>query len=164
MKSKYIALMGLLLAVALALSSIENIFTSVLPLGIRIGLANIVIMFAVIALDTKSAFILTILKSLFVFLTRGVTAFGMSICGGILSLVVILILYKKVNPSILLLSILGAIAHNIGQLFLASLITQNISTLLYGFILIIGGFSAGICTGIVLKIIIPYAERIKDRI
>ena len=160
MKTRYIALMGILSAIAIALSSVEFLFTPVLPLGIHIGLANIVIMFALIVFDTKSAFTLVIIKSLFVFLIRGVTAFGMSLSGGILSLLIIVLIYKKCRPSLLLLSVCGAVFHNIGQLCLAAVLTKNASTFLYGGVLLPAGFLAGICTGIVLKIIFPYVKNV----
>ena len=160
MKTRYIALMGILSAAAIALSSIELIFTPVLPLGIHIGLANIVIMFALIVIDTKSAFTLVMVKASFVFLVRGLTAFGMSLSGGILSLIIIVLIYKKCRPSLLLLSVCGAVFHNIGQLCLAALLTKNASTFLYGSVLLPAGFLAGICTGIVLKIIFPYIKNL----
>lgn len=161
MKTRYIATMGVFSALAIGLSAIENTFTYALPLGVHIGLANIVIMLALILFDGKSALILTILKSVFILATRGFTAFGTSMCGGILSLLVIYFLYKKAKPSILLLSICGAVSHNIGQLLFVTLVTKSTDTLLYIFVLMAGGFGAGIVTGIVLKLILPFADRIK---
>ena len=51
---KHIATMGLLVALALVLTTLEGIFTPLLPVGIRLGLANIVVMFALFSFDSKS--------------------------------------------------------------------------------------------------------------
>ena len=160
-QTKYIATMGLLVALALALTTLEGIFTAVLPVGIRLGLANVVVMFALLALDWKSAFTIIILKALFVFLTRGVTAFGMSLCGGILAFVIMLILYKKANSSLVLMSISGAVVHNLGQLIVAVFITGSINTLFYAPLLLIAGVAAGTCTAVVIKIVMPAILKIQ---
>lgn len=153
MKTKKIVLTGILSALAIALTSLELIFTPVLPLGVHIGLANIVIMFALIEIDTKSSIFIVIIKSLFILITRGPSAFFMSFCGAVLSFLIIYLLCRKTKSSLLLTSIAGAVFHNIGQLVAATIFTQSLSTLYYGFILIIGGIIAGTFTGIVLGIV-----------
>ncbi len=155
-KAYYAAFMGIFLAIAVALTTIESMFSSFLPLGMRIGLANIVIMMVFILADKKSAFILVLLKSLFVFLTRGVTAGGMSFCGGILAFFVLLILLEKTKSSYILISVLSSVAHSMGQLVLSCIITSSINVLFYAPMLIISSTVAGICTGIVLNVILPH--------
>ncbi len=159
-KTKYIAAMGLLTAIALVLTTLEGVFTPVLPVGIRLGLANVVVMFALLSFDAKSAFIIIMLKSLFVLLTRGITAFTMSLCGGILAFAIILLLYKKTKSSLVLMSVCGAVTHNFGQLAVAAYITHSINTLLYAPVLLIAGIIAGSCTAVVIKIVMPALKKI----
>jgi heptaprenyl diphosphate synthase len=157
-KASYVALMGILLGIAVMLTSLESIFSSFMPNGIRIGLSNIVIMLAVISINIPSAFALVLLKALFVLLTRGVTAGGMSLCGGLLAFGVTALLYKYTKNSYVIISIFSAIAHSAGQLLLAVIITESINTLYYLPVLIIASAAAGFCTGIVLNIILPHID------
>ena len=97
------------------------------------------------------------LKSFFVFLIRGFTAFVMSFSGGILSVVVMIIVFrildKKTSYSIL--SIFGAVFHNIGQLFAAFLILSNVKVFWYFPVLFLSGIGMGILTSFVLKAVLP---------
>lgn len=161
-KANYIALMGILLGIALLLTSLESVFSSFLPNGIRIGLSNIVIMLAVISINIPSAFALVLLKAVFVLMTRGVTAGGMSLCGGALAFAVTVLLFKYTKNSYVIISVFSAVAHSAGQLILAVVITDSINTLFYFPVLILAGTVAGICTGIVLNIILPHISISKN--
>ena len=118
-KTHSIALSGLLFALAMALSFIEGtlVIPGLLP-GMKLGLANIVVMYALFFMGPKQALVLDILKALFVFLVSGWTAGFLSLCGGLLSLLVMWLLYYHfpVRPTWYILSVCGALAHNIGQL------------------------------------------------
>ena len=84
-KVKRLALMGLLFALAMALSFLESLLPALpmLPPGIRLGLSNIVTMYALFVLGPVSGYTIAVLKSLFVLLTRGAVAAAMSASGGI---------------------------------------------------------------------------------
>ena len=86
-KTRHIALSGLLFALAMALSFIEGslVIPGLLP-GMKLGLANIVVMYALFFMGVKQALVLDVLKALFVFLVSGFTAGFLSLCGGLLSL------------------------------------------------------------------------------
>ena len=88
-KTRHIALSGLLFALAMALSFIEGslVIPGLLP-GMKLGLANIVVMYALFFMGVKQALVLDVLKALFVFLVSGFTAGFLSLCGGLLSLLV----------------------------------------------------------------------------
>ena len=88
-KTRHIALSGLLFALAMALSFIEGTLTipGLMP-GMKLGLANIVVMYALFFMGPKQALVLDVLKALFVFLVSGFTAGFLSLCGGLLSLLV----------------------------------------------------------------------------
>ena len=74
-KTRHIALSGLLFALAMALSFIEGslVIPGLLP-GMKLGLANIVVMYALFFMGVKQALVLDVLKALFVFLVSGFTA------------------------------------------------------------------------------------------
>ena len=118
-KTRHIALSGLLFALAMALSFIEGtlVIPGLLP-GMKLGLANIVVMYALFFMGPRQALVLDVLKALFVFLVSGFTAGFLSLCGGLLSLAVMWVLYYllPVRPTWFILSVCGALAHNIGQL------------------------------------------------
>ena len=65
--------------------------------AIKLGLSNVVVMYALLFLRTRTALLLVVLKALFAFLTRGATAGFLSLCGGGLSLVVMLVLLHQKN-------------------------------------------------------------------
>ena len=127
-KTRHIALSGLLFALAMALSFIEGTLTipGLLP-GMKLGLANIVVMYALFFMGPKQALVLDVLKALFVFLVSGFTAGFLSLCGGLLSLLVMWVLYYllPVRPTWFILSVCGALAHNIGQLLGAGVIISS---------------------------------------
>lgn len=158
--ARYTAVMGLLFAVSAALNLIESIFSAFLPAGMRIGLANIVIMAAILCINLPSAVLLVLLKSAFVFLTRGFTAGLMSLCGGLAAFAVTALLFRRTNASYILISVLGALAHTFGQLLAARTVLGTNSIFAYAPILAVSSIAAGICTGIVLKAVFPKLERV----
>ena len=145
-KTRRIALSGLLFALAMALSFIEGTLTipGLLP-GMKLGLANIVVMYALFFMGPRQALVLDVLKALFVFLVSGFTAGFLSLCGGLLSLLVMWVLYYllPVRPTWFILSVCGALAHNIGQLLGAGVIISSVAVLL----LCAGHAGAGPCDG-----------------
>ncbi len=151
--------MGMLLCLAIILSAFENSVVPALPLGIKPGLSNVAVMFALLYLGGESALTIAVLKAGFVFLTRAATAGLMSLSGGVASAVVMLILLKKAKPSLMLMSIVGGVTHNLAQLLCATLITQSAYTLWYYPVLILSGTVAGALTGVVLRAVMPYLDK-----
>ena len=151
MSSKKIAYCGLLTTVALLLSYVERMLAipMIVP-GMKLGLANVAILIALYILDNKTAFIISILRILIsALLFTGFASFLYSASGALLSFVV-MVLCKKTNIfSMIAISILGGISHNIGQIIVACLIVENIRLLYYMPFLIILGIATGFVTGIV---------------
>ena len=98
-KTRQIALSGLLFALAMALSFVEGtlVIPGLLP-GMKLGLANIVVMYALFFMGPGQALALDLLKAGFVFLVSGPTAGFLSFCGGMLSLLVMWLLYYVLCP------------------------------------------------------------------
>ena len=159
-KTRRVALMGLLFALSVVLSFLEGTLTPLLglPPGVKLGLANVVVMYALFFLGRGSAFTLVLLKSFFVLLTRGAMAGALSLGGGLLSLV--LCLFRS-SPSVFILSVCGAITHNFGQLLVINLLmTQSVYTLYYAPVLLLSGLGMGALTSVGLKALLPALEKL----
>ena len=162
-KTKRIALSGLLFALAMALSFVEGTLTipGLLP-GMKLGLANIVVMYALFFMGPKQALVLDILKALFVFLVSGATAGFLSLCGGLLSLAVMWLLYYHfpVRPTWFILSVCGALGHNIGHLLGASVILSTAVSLYYAPVMLVLGLVMGMLTSVTLRAMLPALGRL----
>lgn len=158
--ARRVALAGVLGAQALALSWLESLLPAFpfLPPGAKPGLSNIVTMFAVSTLRLSDALFIVIIKALFAGITRGLTALLMSLCGGLVSLGVMCILFRalKKNPLGLIGSgVCCALAHNLGQLVAAAVITDTVTIAGYAPALLVFGVCTGIVTGLVFKAVGP---------
>ena len=154
--------MGMLLCLAIVLSFVEGMIPPIpaLPPGVKLGLSNIVVIYCLFFLDGKSACGVAVLKSFFVFLTRGASAGLLSLCGGLLSVVVMFIAIRPKKLSYLILSILGAVSHNVGQLIAASLLFQSATVFYYLPILLVSGVLMGALTAALMKVLLPALKRI----
>lgn len=162
-KTHEIALSGLLFALAMALSFVEGtlVIPGLMP-GMKLGLANIVVMYALFFMGGKQALVLDLLKALFVFLVSGWTAGFLSLCGGLFSLLVMWVLYYHfpVQPTSFILSVCGALAHNVGQLLGASVILSSAMSLYYAPVMLVFGLIMGSLTSITLRALLPALGRL----
>lgn len=162
-----IALFGVLSAVALTLSYLEGLIPTVafMPPGAKMGFSNIATMFAASSMGLVSALAITFIKVLFAGITRGVTAFFMSLCGGILSTVTMYLLFKlSKKTGYMAIGIICALVHNFGQLIVAIITAGNLSVLGYAPVLLISGTATGAVTGTVLRAVMPALERVTETI
>ena len=163
LKIKRMVLTGLLFAVVLVLSVVENQLQIPVPVpGVKLGLSNIVVMYSLFFVEKKEALLLAVLKSLFVFLTRGAVASLLSLCGGLLSvlaMIVFLFIFKE-KISYLMISILGAVFHNVGQMIAVSILYTNMFLWAYSPVLLISGIVAGAATSTLLKVTLPALKKI----
>lgn len=161
-KTRQVALSGLLFALAMALSFIEGSIAipGLLP-GMKLGLANVVVMYALFFMGARQALELDLLKALFVFLVSGATAGFLSLCGGLLSLAVMWGLYSLPRrPTWFILSVCGALAHNAGQLIAAGFVLGSALSLYYAPVMLLLGLGMGAVTAVVLRAILPALEKI----
>lgn len=163
-KARYITNLAMLFAVALVLSFMEGLLPPLpyLPPGFKLGLSNIATMYALFFMGKSRAFIIAVLKACFVFATRGATSGILSLSGGVVSICVMVLLTAVFRDKIsyLLLSIFGAIFHNLGQLAVLTLIMFNGYALWYTPILLVAGVIMGSVTGSLLKVVMPAFKRI----
>lgn len=151
-----IAYLGMFVTLAFIFSYVEAIlpFSIGVP-GIKLGLANIVIVTALYAFGIKEAFAISAVRIILVALTFSNT-FTMiySLAGGILSWA-LMSLFKLSNKfSIIGVSVIGGVFHNIGQLTVAAILMETAGLIYYLLILMIGGTITGIIIGILGKYIL----------
>ena len=160
-KTISLTLCAMLISLALALSYAERFIPlqMLIPLpGIKLGLANIVTLTALYLLGAKSAFTILILRcflgSLF---GGGITGFLFSLCGGLLSMTVMTLVRRLSCFSVYGVSILGAAAHNIGQIVAAMAVMQSVYIGAYlPYLLAVGlftGFATGAAGAGILKVL-----------
>ena len=140
---------ALLVALAMVLSWLESMvpLSLVVP-GVKLGLANLVVIFALYRLGPRQAAVISLVRVLLVTLTFG-NAFGLaySLAGAALSLAVMLLLKRSGKFSLLGVSIAGGVCHNIGQILVAMAVLGTAELLWYLPALLAAGTAAGVCIG-----------------
>ncbi len=159
-----LVLTSLFFAIAIILSIIENSLPP-LPIavpGVKFGLSNIAVMYVLFFIGKESAYTVAVLKAVFVFSTRGWIASVLSLTGGILSLTIMILLMALFREKIsyLILSIAGAVFHNIGQLIAVSIVYTNLYLMYFMPVLLVTGVLAGIITSVLLNVIRPAFKRV----
>ena len=157
---KNIARFGLLIALALVLSYLE----SLLPLsfgvpGVKLGLPNLVVIFALYRLSPKAAAVISLLRVLLVSVLFGsVLSLAYSAAGAVLSFLVMWVLKRSGKFGCTGVSVAGAVAHNAGQILTAAVLLETSRLTWYLPVLCVSGTAAGICIGLLAALLI---KRIK---
>ncbi len=155
MNNRKIAFLGLFVALAFVLSYIEYL----LPLnigipGAKIGIANLAVMVTLYTTGEKNAAALSIIRVVLVGLTFGNISMMMySLAGAALSLLAMLIAKRTGKLSVVGVSVLGGVFHNIGQIIVAMLVLETESLMYYLPFLIIVGTVSGVVIGIVANLV-----------
>lgn len=161
-KVKKMVFLSFLVGIALVIYIIESQIPVLFP-GIKLGLANTVSLATLILLGWKEALTVMFLRTLLGSMFGGtMSAFMFSIAGGILSNIVMIILYKYFRNSLSLstISICGSIFHNIGQLLVASIIIQDFRIYVYLPVLLISAIITGYFIGWCTKFLIDNLYKI----
>ncbi len=145
-----IALYGMFISVALVMSYVESIIPVAIPIpGVKLGLANIVIVWTLYVLDWKAAAAISLLRVAIAGLLFGnLYSIVFSAVGATLSLVVMALLKRTKKFKVLGVSIAGGVAHNVGQIAVAMLVLENARLISYLPILMFSGVIAGVAIGI----------------
>ena len=161
--AKKVAVRALLIALAMVLAYIESMFQiSAMVPGMKLGLTNIVVMVALYKIDEKEAIIINIVRILLVGFTFGnMFSLAYSMAGGILSGAVMIAMKKMTKASIVTVSLLGGIFHNVGQIIVAMIVLQTHSLLYYLLVLWITGIVSGIVVGLLSAQIVKRLPDIK---
>ena len=147
---RHLTYMAVLTAVALTIFVIEAQLPALAPIpGIKLGLANIVTAYAVFALGPGQAAGILLARILLGSLFAGGMTIFYSLAGGLCCYLVTLVLYKLVGgKQIWVCSVMGAMAHNAGQIAVAVAITRTPGVLAYLPILLVSGILTGLFTGL----------------
>lgn len=162
MKNSKIAAYGLLTALAMILSYIETLvpLSFAVP-GIKMGLPNIAVLFALYRLGFKDAAAISLLRVFLSSLLFGnLFSLVYSAAGAVLSLFVMLFLKKSGKFSVTGVSVAGGVAHNAGQIIVAVFVLETAGLAYYLPVLCISGTVAGICIGLVSGLLIKRMGRI----
>lgn len=145
-----IATYGMLISLAFIFSYIESLIPFFLGVpGMKLGLANIVVLIALYLLGTKAAFILSIVRVLLASMTFGnMMMLWFSIAGASLAFITMVLMKKSKGFSMVGVSIAGAVAHNIGQIIVAMIVMTEVMVY-YLLVLVVGGTITGTLIGLV---------------
>ena len=147
-----IARLGLLTAVAIVLGYFEHLLPVTGIPGVKLGLANTVLLYALYLLDVPSAVLLMLLKvGISGLLYGGPAAMLYSFAGGVLSLGVMIFARKSLAFSVIGVSVLGAVSHNIAQMLVACLVVETRAILAYLPVLLIAAAVTGTLTGLIAR-------------
>ena len=159
-RTQRIALCGLLIAMMLVLGFIESRIpiNAGIP-GIKLGLSNGVLIFAVYMLDIPTAWLLMVLKvTLSGLLFGGFNTIMYALAGGVLSMLTMTLLSRIKGMHPVTVSMAGGVMHNVGQVALAMILLHTRQLLYYMAILILVGLACGALTGIVASSVMKHLK------
>lgn len=163
MKTKDITTISALTAMSVVIGILESLITPVgdiLP-GLKLGLANVIIIFALYKYNFSKALMISIIRVFIVALLR--SGFGFNFffsLGGAMLSIIVMALAKKTHLSLIGVSILGSISHSIGQVLIGMLILKNSNIIYYLPYLTLFSIPTGIIIGVIAKKLINNTKNI----
>ena len=163
MKTKKLTVMALTTALAMILSFVESQIPAFVAVpGVKMGLANIAVVFALYKLGWKEAVAISLVRVVLVSMLFGsIASLFYSLAGAVLSLAGMGLLKKGGRFTEIVVSVAGGILHNIGQIAMASIILETDALRYYLPFLLLSGIVAGVVIGVVSAIMV---KRIQIRI
>ncbi len=162
-----LTLSGVLLGVMLVLGAVEHALPSFALPGVKLGLSNSVLIFAIYMLDLPTAWILMALKvSLSGFLFGNLSAMMYAFAGGVLSMLAMSLLSRIRKLPLVAVSVAGGVMHNVGQVLIAMLILRTPGLAYYMLPLTGAGVACGALTGVAATLVLKHirqALRLKPR-
>lgn len=161
---KRLCTLALMIALAFAFSYLESLipFNFGIP-GIKLGIANLVVIIALYTMNAKDALFISIIRILLSGLAfSGPFAMIYSLIGGLLSFLVMFVAKKSNKFSPIGVSALGGTVHNLGQILVAAVVMRTYRIIYYFPILMIVGLVTGIVNGIISDIIIKRIAKTGD--
>lgn len=161
--SKNVAYYGVFAALAILMGYIESIIPLPIPIpGIKLGLANVIVLIVLYYMDAKSAFFISLVRIMISgVLFGGFAGLLYSMSGALVSFL-LMVAAKKTNIlSITGVSVLGGIGHNAGQIIVACIVVNNSNLLYYFPVLLVAGVITGVATGIAAKYSLYYLQNRK---
>ncbi|WP_313529874.1 Gx transporter family protein [Anaerotignum sp.] len=161
MQSKRIAYYGLFASLAILMGYVEMLIPMPLLVpGMKLGLANVIIVIVLYFMDAKAAFFISFVRVLLSgLLFAGFAGLLYSLSGALLSFCIMALLKKTNQFSIIGVSIAGGVFHNIGQIIVATMVVENLKLMYYLPFLLFFGVATGTVIGIVAKMSLGYLNR-----
>ena len=159
---KRVAFCGMFTAVAIIMGYIESfiVIPGLLP-GMKLGLANCVILFVLMRYGLLSAVLVSLVRIIVVnSLFGNMTAAAFSLAGAALSIIVMSLLKRSGRFSTVGMSLAGGVAHNLGQVLVAMLVFENAGMFYYFPMLIVTGVAAGVFVGILAGLVISKMDKV----
>lgn len=146
-----VAYFGVFTALALIFSYVESLIPIHMGIpGVKLGLANLIIVIALYKMSIKEACILSIVRIVLAgFMFGNLFAILYSLAGGVVSLTIMSILKKTDKFSVFGVSMAGGVFHNVGQLIMAMIVLESVSIGYYFPVLIISGLVTGFVIGVI---------------
>ena len=163
-KVQQVALSGLLTSLMLVFGFIERQFPLPVPVpGIKLGLANSVLLYALYMLGIRQTIVLMLLKSLMSWLIyMNLSAMLYSFAGGVLSVAAMILVSRMKGVSPIGVSALGAVFFNIGQILMAAWVLGTPQLIVtYLPVLMVSGVLTGILTGVIAKLVMKHLHAMK---
>lgn len=163
MNVKKLTTMAMLAAVSMIVFVIEAQIPVPVPIpGVKLGIANIITLFAIWTLGRKEAGVILLVRIVLGNLVVGqVMAMLYSLAGGVVCWIVMSLVKPLIsNKRIWLMSMLGAVGHNAGQLTVAVLVMGTASILWYAPVLILTGLITGFFTGHAAQAVLLHMSRL----
>ena len=148
--------MAFIIAFAMILSFLESRIPAFVAIpGVKVGLANIAVIFTLYKLGVKEAITVSIIRVLMIAMLFGsAVSLIYSVCGAILSLASMILLKKLTPLTEVAISVTGGVMHNVGQIAAASFMLSTNVVVYYLPFLLVSGTIAGIVVGIASAILI----------
>lgn len=150
---------ALFTSLSVVLSVLESFLPTFafLPPGAKPGFSNIIVMFSAMSLGAPQTLLIVFAKAFFAFLTRGAVAGLMSLAGGLLSGICMLIVLGKLKKTGCIgAGVLSAVCHNSGQLIVSFITVGSSAVFGYAPVLLVVSVVTGVITGAILRAAIPY--------
>ena len=158
MNVRKLVLIAILTSLAIVLSIAESFIPSIGIPGVKLGLANIVIILVLYEIGILEAICINLLRVVVTGLVRGTflsMGFLMSLTGAVLSLVIMILFYLLIKKfSIIGVSVIGSIFHVTGQILIAMLYLGTAYIVLYLPVIAISAIITGVFVGIIAQLII----------
>lgn len=156
------------MAMLTAISMIVFLIEAQIPLpfaipGVKLGIANVITLYAIWTLGWKEAGAILIIRIFLGNVVAGnVMAMAYSLAGGLLCWIIMSLLKPVMKRSqIWIMSVLGAIGHNAGQLAVAMAISGTAAMAWYGPVLLVAGIITGFFTGQLTQILLSHMDKLK---
>ncbi len=148
-----VAYFGVFTALALIFSYVETLIPIHLGIpGVKLGLANLIIVITLYKMGVKEAYILSVVRVVLAgFIFGNMFSILYSMAGGLLSLTVMIFLKKTDKFSVMGVSMAGGVFHNIGQLIMAAIVLESLSITYYLPVLLISGVLTGFLIGFIVN-------------